>query len=122
VRRHPLPRLTIGGGFAKLSKLAAGHEDLHSGRSQVDLAWLAEQAAMLGADARFVADVRRAPTALAVLGLSDAAGVPLAASVAGAARNRASALLDGAAVVVDVVVVDRDGAIRAEALGTVPPS
>ncbi|MHB1535755.1 MAG: cobalt-precorrin-5B (C(1))-methyltransferase, partial [Acidimicrobiales bacterium] len=50
VRRHPLPRLTIGGGFAKLSKLAAGHEDLHSGRSQVDLAWLAEQAAMLGAD------------------------------------------------------------------------
>ncbi|MFX7167397.1 cobalt-precorrin-5B (C(1))-methyltransferase, partial [Acinetobacter baumannii] len=34
LRRHPVPRLTIAGGFAKLSKLAAGHLDLHSGRSQ----------------------------------------------------------------------------------------
>ncbi|NEE50083.1 cobalt-precorrin-5B (C(1))-methyltransferase, partial [Streptomyces sp. SID8455] len=28
VRRHPVARLTICGGFAKLSKLAAGHLDL----------------------------------------------------------------------------------------------
>ena len=35
LRRRPLPRLTIGGGFGKLSKLAMGHMDLHSGRSQV---------------------------------------------------------------------------------------
>ena len=33
-RRNPLPKLTIGGGFAKLTKLAQGHLDLHSGRSQ----------------------------------------------------------------------------------------
>src|SRR5262245_42677569 len=30
VRRHPVPRVTVGGGFAKLSKLALGHLDLHS--------------------------------------------------------------------------------------------
>src|SRR3546814_14843241 len=36
LRKHPLPRLTIGGGFGKLCKLAAGQLDLHSGRSQVD--------------------------------------------------------------------------------------
>ncbi|MCH7487947.1 MAG: cobalt-precorrin-5B (C(1))-methyltransferase, partial [Proteobacteria bacterium] len=33
LRRHPVPRLTLGGGFAKISKLAMGHLDLHSGRS-----------------------------------------------------------------------------------------
>ena len=42
LRRHPLPRLTIGGGFGKLSKLAAGFGDLHSGRSQVDRGLLSE--------------------------------------------------------------------------------
>ena len=49
LRRHPLPRLTIGGGFAKISKLAAGHLDLHSGRSQVDLDRLADLLTELGA-------------------------------------------------------------------------
>ena len=28
LRTHPVPRLTIAGGFAKLAKLAAGHLDL----------------------------------------------------------------------------------------------
>ena len=37
-------RLTVCGGFAKLSKLAAGHLDLHSARSQVDKGFLAELA------------------------------------------------------------------------------
>ncbi|MEO0371816.1 MAG: cobalt-precorrin-5B (C(1))-methyltransferase [Pseudomonadota bacterium] len=40
--RHPVPRLTIGGGIGKLTKLAQGARDLHSGRSQVDFAGLAE--------------------------------------------------------------------------------
>ncbi|CAM5384636.1 Cobalt-precorrin-5B C(1)-methyltransferase [Streptomyces antimycoticus] len=41
LRRHPVDRLTVAGGFAKLSKLAAGHLDLHSARSQVDKGFLA---------------------------------------------------------------------------------
>src|SRR6185436_3244219 len=44
--RHPIPRLTLAGGFAKLSKLAAGYLDLHSGRSQVDLDRLAAVAGL----------------------------------------------------------------------------
>src|SRR5216683_6872474 len=36
LRSHPVGRLTIAGGFAKLVKLAAGHLDLHSSRSRVD--------------------------------------------------------------------------------------
>ena len=36
IRRKPVPRLTIAGGFGKISKLADGHMDLHSQRSTVD--------------------------------------------------------------------------------------
>src|SRR4029079_12117859 len=49
LRRHPVPRLTLAGGFAKLAKLAAGHLDLHSSRSRVDLARLARLLAAAGA-------------------------------------------------------------------------
>ncbi|MGB0843694.1 MAG: cobalt-precorrin-5B (C(1))-methyltransferase [Alphaproteobacteria bacterium] len=38
--KHPVERLTIAGGIGKLSKLAQGHLDLHSKRSQVDPVWL----------------------------------------------------------------------------------
>ncbi|MEU1026410.1 cobalt-precorrin-5B (C(1))-methyltransferase, partial [Streptomyces sp. NPDC005904] len=57
VRRHPVERLTICGGFAKLSKLAAGHLDLHSARSQVDKGFLAELARAGGADEALAARV-----------------------------------------------------------------
>ena len=46
LRRHPVAHVTIGGGIGKMTKLAQGASDLHSGRSQVDLAALA---AALGA-------------------------------------------------------------------------
>ena len=34
LRAHPVERITIAGGFAKLAKLAGGHLDLHSARSR----------------------------------------------------------------------------------------
>jgi cobalt-precorrin-5B (C1)-methyltransferase len=111
LRRRPVPRLTIGGGFAKLSKLAVGHLDLHSGRSQVDLDWLADAAAGLGAGAELVARVRSANTALQVLGACREAGLPIADVVADAARRTALGVLDGAPVTVAVVAVDREGAV-----------
>lgn len=63
VRRHPVDRLTICGGFAKLSKLAAGHLDLHSARSQVDKPFLAGLARRGGADEALAAEVATANTA-----------------------------------------------------------
>ncbi|HEY8526793.1 MAG TPA: cobalt-precorrin-5B (C(1))-methyltransferase [Acidimicrobiales bacterium] len=113
LRRKPVPRMTIGGGFAKLSKLAVGHLDLHSGRSQVDKDWLADRAAELGAPADLVPALRTANTALEVLNRCRAAGVAIGEAVADAARRTALDVLDGAPVAVDVVVVDRDGAVVA---------
>ncbi|MGY1437081.1 cobalt-precorrin-5B (C(1))-methyltransferase [Streptomyces reniochalinae] len=111
VRRHPVDRLTICGGFAKLSKLAAGHLDLHSRRSQVDKGFLAELARRGGAGEELARDVAEANTGLAALRSCEAAGVPLGDLVARAAREEALAVLRGAPVRVDVVCIDRAGAV-----------
>ena len=114
VRRHPVPRLTIGGGFAKMSKLADGCLDLHSGRSQVDPARLAERAAGCGADAALQGRIRAAGTAGEALALAERAGVGLAGAVAAAARETALGVVRGAAEV-EVVIVDRGGRVAARA-------
>src|SRR3546814_19052358 len=80
LRKHPLPRLTIRGGFGKLCKLAAGQLDLHSGSSQDDFDLLATLLAALGADAPLQAAARHANTAKQVLDLTARADLPLAAA------------------------------------------
>lgn len=105
LRRHPVPRLTIAGGFAKLSKLADGHLDLHSGRSQVDLHSLARRTS----DPELASRITTANTALEALQLAKAAGDPLADAVADAAREQAREVLGPAPVEVDVLVIDRKG-------------
>ncbi|EWC64111.1 Cobalt-precorrin-6 synthase, anaerobic [Actinokineospora spheciospongiae] len=111
LRRHPVPRLTIAGGFGKLSKLADGHLDLHSGRSQVDLAALAATAVTAGGGDELAARITAGNTALEALRLAEAAGVPLGDAVAAGAKATAVEVLRGAEVAVDVVVIDRAGVI-----------
>ncbi|PZS19675.1 MAG: cobalt-precorrin-5B (C(1))-methyltransferase [Pseudonocardiales bacterium] len=111
VRRHPVPRLTIAGGIAKMSKLAAGHLDLHSGRSQVDLGGLAALAGLAGAPPELAAQIVDAGTALGALQASHAAGFVLGDAVAAAARAVARDVLREAPVAVDVVVIDRAGTV-----------
>ncbi|MFG3248023.1 cobalt-precorrin-5B (C(1))-methyltransferase [Streptomyces sp. NPDC048187] len=111
VRRHPVDRLTVCGGFAKLSKLAAGHLDLHSARSQVDKGFLAGLARRGGAGEVLAREVAEANTGLAALQLCLAAGVPLGDLVAVAARDEALSVLRGAPVAVDVICIDRAGTV-----------
>ena len=112
LRDHPVARLTLAGGFGKLSKLADGHLDLHSGQSKVDVSRLAERLAALGADERTVDVARNAPSAGAILSLAHDSGVAaaLADAVAAGAREVARAALVGATDV-EVIVVERDGTI-----------
>ncbi|MFD4535316.1 cobalt-precorrin-5B (C(1))-methyltransferase [Kitasatospora sp. NPDC058397] len=119
LKRHPVPRLTIAGGFAKLSKLAAGHLDLHSARSQVDKGYLAELARRGGADGALAEAVAAANTGLEAVQLCRAAGVPLGDLVAEAARATALGVLVGSPVAVDVICIDRAGTVvgRVEPLG-----
>src|SRR5512144_2526847 len=58
LRTHPVPKLTLAGGFGKLVKLAQGHLFLHSSKSQVDMGALAASLAELGAPGEAVAAAR----------------------------------------------------------------
>lgn len=108
LRTHPVPRLTIGGGFGKIVKLGQGALDLHSGRSQVDFEWLSGRCPELPR-----ADVLAANSALAVLEM--AAGTGLAQRVAEAGLGTVRAALGAAPVAADVIVVSRQGEIIAHA-------
>jgi cobalt-precorrin-5B (C1)-methyltransferase len=107
LRRHPVPRLTIVGGFAKLSKLAAGHLDLHSARSQVDLGFLAGLADEHGQPL----ELADANTGLEALHRAQAVGVPLGDLVAERATDTALEVLREAPVAVDVICIDRAGTV-----------
>ena len=108
LRRAPIPRLSLAGGFGKISKLAAGHLDLHSRSSSVDLPLLALEAAVLGADAALQDAMRAANTTQRALALAHAAGLPLGDRVCALARDRARAVLPDA-VAVEIWATDREG-------------
>jgi cobalt-precorrin-5B (C1)-methyltransferase len=108
LRRQPIPRLILAGGFGKLSKMAQGHLDLHSSRSQLDMKLLSIMAVEAGADENLASAIKLANTGLQALNLSKAAGIPLADRVAAGAREVAMAVLAGGTEV-QVVVYDRQG-------------
>lgn len=105
LRSHPVPRVTIAGGFAKLLKLSQGNLDLHSSRSQVDFQDLAETVRKLGGTDDQVSKAKGANTAAEVLTLCP--DLPLPETVARRARDVGLATLGGGRL--DVLVVDRNG-------------
>ncbi len=102
--RHPVDRVTIGGGIGKITKLAQGARDLHSRRSQVDFdllaAWLEDDS------------VRDMNTALQAY---EKHGKKMAETVAGKALEQVRTLLRDAPCAPDVVVIDRQGGVIARA-------
>ena len=110
LRHHPVPRVTVAGGFGKISKLAQGSLDLHSSRSQVDFDWLASMMPDLARQ-----QARRANTAQEVLELARAIGVDLVPKVARAALGTVRSTLRGASVEADIVIVGREGEILGRA-------
>jgi cobalt-precorrin-5B (C1)-methyltransferase len=109
LRTHPVPRLTIAGGFAKLAKLAQGHLYLHSAKSRVDLDALVHVLAQLpGGSEAAKAAAAGAETAAQVLVAADAHGVPLADAIAAQARCVAAGML-APDTALAVLVFDRSG-------------
>jgi cobalt-precorrin-5B (C1)-methyltransferase len=109
IRTHPVPRVTIAGGVAKMSKLAQGLLDLHSKRGEVDLAALAARAEAAGGGAALRARIMAANTAAEAYGLAQADGVRLGDAVAQAAQAVAARVVAGKGITIDTVLFDRDG-------------
>lgn len=114
LRHHPIPRLTLAGGFAKMAKLAEGHLDLHSSRSQIDLGKLAARATALGGGQTLAAAIRTGNTALEALELCTGAGIPIGGEIARAAREVALAEADHR-IDIELLVYDRKGNLVGEA-------
>jgi len=113
LRVHPIDRLTIAGGFAKLTKLAQGALDLHSARSQVSMSFLADEAEKLGLKPEMRERILNANTAQEVLELTQGLGLDLAAPIAARAKETALDTLKGAPVEVELIITDRKGKILA---------
>ncbi|RYC12347.1 cobalt-precorrin-5B (C(1))-methyltransferase [Ciceribacter ferrooxidans] len=115
LRVHPVPRLTIAGGFAKMAKLAQGALDLHSSRSQIDNSYFLSLPCTENLNQSIRKRIDEANTALEVLEILRSEGIDIAAVVAADARKAALDVLRGAPVEVDVVVTDREGTILGRA-------
>jgi len=110
LRKVPVEKLSICGGFGKISKLAAGHMDLHSRHSSIDLPQLAEWAAAVGADAALQQGIREANTSQQALAMASAAGVALGDAVCQHALEFACSVVP-AQIQVEVFAIDRQGRI-----------
>ncbi|WP_460447894.1 cobalt-precorrin-5B (C(1))-methyltransferase [Alsobacter sp. SYSU BS001988] len=113
IRRHPVRRVTVAGGFAKMTKLGQGLLDLHSRRGEVDLGWLADRIRDAGGGEDLARAAETANAANEVLQRARDAQVDLPAVVAEAAWRTAAKALAGADAELEVVVFDRQGALVA---------
>jgi cobalt-precorrin-5B (C1)-methyltransferase len=109
VRTHPVRRVTIAGGVAKISKLAQGLLDLHSKRGTVDLTALADVADASGASAPLCERISTANTAAEAFALAAAEEIALGDRVAAAAHATAARVVESAGVAVEIVMFDREG-------------
>ena len=108
LRRHPVPRVTIAGGVAKMTKLAQGFTDLHSKRGAVDLAELANVAAAAGGSGELCQRIIAANTTPEAFASAQAESIALGDLVAQAAQETAASLVAGKSIAVEILVFDRE--------------
>ncbi len=113
LRQHPVRRITVGGGFAKMTKLGQGMLDLHSKRGAVDLDWLAQRVRDAGAPEDLARGITSANTANEVLDRCAAAGVDIATEVARHGWRTAAKVLEGSGALLDVAIINRHGQVIA---------
>jgi cobalt-precorrin-5B (C1)-methyltransferase len=108
LKKVPIDRLSICGGFGKLTKLANGHMDLNSRASSIDFEQMAALARGLGADGATQAQILAANTSMEVLDICRAAGLDLADDICARAQQAARQVVP-AQVDVEIWAIDRQG-------------
>lgn len=111
--RSSIEKLSICGGFGKISKLANGHMDLNSRSSSIDFEQLAQIAQENGANETLLTQIRNANTSMQVFKLCQAAGVSIGDSICEKALAEARRVLKhnnkASTVTLEVWAVDRKG-------------
>ena len=121
LKKAPVKRVTICGGFGKISKLADGHLDLHSSRSSINLVKLSDVARKLGADEALATSIEACNTSLEALGLCQQHGIDLADAVCQNALHFAQTTVPSS-VQLEVFAVNRQGKLLASAFGAQTPN
>ncbi len=109
LRSHPVPKLTMAGGFAKFTKLAQGALDLHSARSSVSFEFLQSLLEEAGAPPDLIKRTTTANTAKEVLDFSAEAGIDLSPLLASRTKQSIKTILRDAPIDVEVLIVGRSG-------------
>ncbi len=109
--RHPVARVTIAGGLAKMTKLAQGRLDQHSRRGEVDLDGLAESLRLSGGGDGLARRIASANNALHAFECAAAAGFDLPDLVAEGAWHTARKAFGEAKCELEAVVVGRSGEV-----------
>jgi cobalt-precorrin-5B (C1)-methyltransferase len=111
LRKHPIPRVTIAGGVAKITKLAQGLLDLHSARGRVEMPALAAVTRETGGSEDLSTRIAHANTTAEAFAFARDEGVALGDEIARRASAVAAEVLAGSFIALDVVIFDRDGAL-----------
>jgi cobalt-precorrin-5B (C1)-methyltransferase len=111
LRKHPIARVTIAGGVAKITKLAQGLLDLHSARGRVELSALADVAREAGGSENLAKRIAHANTTAEAFAFARDEGVALGDEIARRAFAIAAEVLAGSGTALDVVIFDRKGGL-----------
>ncbi|MDW6020555.1 cobalt-precorrin-5B (C(1))-methyltransferase [Mesorhizobium sp. BAC0120] len=111
IRAHPVKRVSVAGGVAKMTKLAQGMLDVHSKRGAPDLDILASVAVEAGGGEMLAGKIRAANTVAEAFQLAAAAGIALGDHIAERAWRTAAAVLRRPDIALELAVFDRGGAL-----------
>ena len=115
IRDHPVPRVTIAGGVAKMTKLAQGMLDVHSKRGMADLDALAAVAIEAGASPDLATRIRAANTVAEAFAAATAEGIPVGDAIARQAWRPPPPCSRARDIELEVLVFNRDGELMGHA-------
>ena len=111
IRAHPVAKVSVAGGVAKMTKLAQGMLDVHSKRGAPDLDVLADTAVEAGASEALAGRIRTANTVAEAFQLATADGIRLGDRIADKAWSTAAAVLKKPDIALEIAVFDREGVL-----------
>lgn len=108
LKKNPIEKLSICGGFGKITKLANGHMDLNSRVSRIDFTHIAELAKTLGAKDSLQEKILKANTSIEALDMCMQENIALADAMCVRALATARAIVP-ASVALEVLAINRRG-------------
>ena len=115
LRKVPMKKLSICGGFGKMSKMAAGNHSLHSKDSSIDFEFLADQVMQLGGNTELVEQVMSSNTSLEALAHCQKANIALADRICALSKQTALDVCQNKCEI-DVYAVLKDGSFAGSSI------